>query len=226
MAPCPALCLANSLRACSLNPAKSYHMPSLNFLKKKRTREDKPDPSVSQPSSPVTSSSSSRAFDHRRSGSLARSLTQTSGTTSATSTAATSTTPATRKSSTLSQIPILAGNSPQMSQGPQAAAPPAGLAHTPSPSQPSAPQHLPSINNLINNSQTDGKKLSRICLPPIDSPRPLTQENRPVSPAEPASAAATAVSTSAAAPAVSADSAKPAGAFDTASGSPGAPGSS
>ncbi|KAI2630694.1 Pkinase-domain-containing protein [Hypoxylon sp. NC1633] len=124
-------------------------MPTLGFLKKKRTREDKPDPSSSsQPASPVTpiTPTSTRTFE---SNSL---TTVPTHSTRATSTASQSQLTA----STTKEAPASAGGGSQMI--PQAAqqAAPYGLQPTPSPAHTGTPQNLPSINNLINLPQNDG----------------------------------------------------------------------
>lgn len=126
-------------------------MPSLNFLKKKRTREDKPDPSASQPTSPVTpvTPTISKPFESTN---LFKSPTQT--------TQGTRTSTSTTSQSRLStkETPASAGGGPQMNlpvtHHQQA---PYGLQHTPSPGQTGTPHNLPSINNLINIPQNDGE---------------------------------------------------------------------
>lgn len=123
-------------------------MPSLNFLKKKRTREDKHDPSSSQPTSPVTPTTS-RPFDAGQ----------------ATSTPAhqrneSSNSHHLRQSIVNNKEPIASAGpgSPMNSQvmpAPQAQ-PPYGMQHTPSPGTMGGPHNLPSINNLIHSAQPEG----------------------------------------------------------------------
>ncbi|KAI0395289.1 Pkinase-domain-containing protein [Xylariaceae sp. FL0594] len=123
-------------------------MPSLGFLKKKRTREDKTDPSSSQPTSPVTPSTptSSRAFE-----SFATVPSIASSHTSAPTASQSSILPSQSKESAVS-----AGGEPQMNLSATQQAAPYGLQPTPSPGQVVMPHNLPSINNLINLPQTDG----------------------------------------------------------------------
>ncbi|OTB06049.1 hypothetical protein M426DRAFT_72603 [Hypoxylon sp. CI-4A] len=123
-------------------------MPTLGFLKKKRTKEEKPDPSSSQPTSPVTpiTPTSSRTFG---SSSLTTIPTHSTASTSI----------ASRSQSTVQtsqEAPVSSGGAPQMN--PQAAhqVSPYGLQPTPSPAHTGTPQNLPSINNLINLPQNDG----------------------------------------------------------------------
>ncbi|KAI8626861.1 Pkinase-domain-containing protein [Xylariaceae sp. FL1651] len=120
-------------------------MPTLGFLKKKRTREDKTDPSSSQPTSPVTpvTPTSSRAFESFTTN-LSKSTSNTSFLTQSQSTTQSKETPAS------------AGGGPQMNPPAVHPAAPYGIQHTPSPGQTATPHNLPSINNLINLPQTDG----------------------------------------------------------------------
>lgn len=123
-------------------------MPSLGFLKKKRAKEDKPDPS-SQPTSPVTpiTPTSAKTFE---SNSLTTIPTQSTVATSVGSLSH----PTVRGSQ---ETPASAGGGPQMNSAVHQAAP-YGLQPTPSPAHTGTPQSLPSINNLINLPQSDGKK--------------------------------------------------------------------
>ncbi|KJK77481.1 hypothetical protein H634G_07220 [Metarhizium anisopliae BRIP 53293] len=115
-------------------------MPSLGFLKKKRTRDSNPDPSTSTPTSPVAATSPSKPFD---SSTLQQ---RTSG----------------------SQAKTAPGTAPAPSQGSAATAAPAsqqqqmnpanaqgGTFVTPLPMQTNQAdsQSLPSINNLIHQPQ-------------------------------------------------------------------------
>ncbi|KAI0506732.1 Pkinase-domain-containing protein [Xylaria bambusicola] len=122
-------------------------MPSLGFLKKKRTREDKTDPSSSQPTSPVTPVTPTRPFESFNT-IPAKSTSNTSALTQPPSTS--------QSNETL----VPAGGGPQMN--PPAAhqathqAVPYGIQQSPSPGHMVTPHNLPSINNLINLPQTDG----------------------------------------------------------------------
>ncbi|KAH9887470.1 Pkinase-domain-containing protein [Xylariomycetidae sp. FL2044] len=136
-------------------------MPTLGFLKKKRTREDKSDHSSSQPASPVTpiTPTSARPFD---SNSLATTPTQsTHPSTSAHSHSQSQshTQPILQVNSTSqsNETPASAGGGFQMNPTAAQPAAPYGIQPTPSPGQTSTPQNLPSINNLINLPQTDGQ---------------------------------------------------------------------
>ncbi|KAI0131712.1 Pkinase-domain-containing protein [Hypoxylon sp. NC0597] len=124
-------------------------MPTLGFLKKKRTKEEKPDPSSSQPTSPVTpvTPTSSRTF-----GSSSLTTVPTHSTT------ATSARPSQSQSTTQSsqEAPAPSGGAPQMNPPAAHQASPYGLQPALSPAQTGTPQNLPSINNLINLPQTDG----------------------------------------------------------------------
>ena len=127
-------------------------MPSLNFLKKKRTRDDKPDPSGSQPTSPVTPTHS-KPFD---ASAFTKSPPQTSHNTAARGSTASK---SHKSTNSIREAPASAGGGPPMNpsalhQHPQA---PYGLQHTPSPGQTNTPHNLPSINNLINIPQNDGE---------------------------------------------------------------------
>ncbi|KAI1818728.1 Pkinase-domain-containing protein [Poronia punctata] len=126
-------------------------MPTLGFLKKKRTREDKTDPSSSQPSSPVTpvTPTSSRAFE---------SFNTIPSKSSSNTSHPTQSTQSTQSRPSASQgketQPPAAGHQMNLPAPQQAV--PYGLQHTPSPGQVVSPHNLPSINNLINLPQTDG----------------------------------------------------------------------
>ncbi|TGJ84282.1 hypothetical protein E0Z10_g4475 [Xylaria hypoxylon] len=118
-------------------------MPSLGFLKKKRTREDKTDPSSSQPTSPVTPVTPSRAFESfntipSKSTSNTGALTQPQPT------------------SQSNQTSAPAGGGLQMNPPAVHQAVPYGIQQSPSPGHMVTPHNLPSINNLINLPQTDG----------------------------------------------------------------------
>lgn len=132
-------------------------MPIPNFLKKKRTREEKPDHSSSQPASPVTpvTPSASKPFEST----LVKSPTQTTQG----STASTSATSHSRRSTkSFKETPASAGGGPQMNHSVvQHQQVPYGLQHTPSPGQAGTPHNLPSINNLINIPQNDGEQGER-----------------------------------------------------------------
>ncbi|KAH8737934.1 kinase-like domain-containing protein [Ilyonectria robusta] len=144
-------------------------MPSLGFLKKKRTREGNSDPSSSNPTSPVTPTSSTSFI---RSASISRpfsSLLPRSSTTSTSSPVAAST------AQTHAQAPASAGTAPQpqTQSHPYPSAPAHQTAATEAerqqmnsvnvlaPSYPAGspnphdPQNLPSISNLINPPQHD-----------------------------------------------------------------------
>ncbi|KAH7023662.1 kinase-like domain-containing protein [Ilyonectria destructans] len=144
-------------------------MPSLGFLKKKRTREGNSDPSSSNPTSPVTPTSSTSFI---RSASISRpfsSLLPRSSTTSTSSPVAAST------AQTHAQAPASAGTAPQpqTQSHPHPSAPAHQTAATEAerqqmnsvnvltPSYPAGspnphdPQNLPSISNLINPPQHD-----------------------------------------------------------------------
>ncbi len=145
-------------------------MPSLSFLKKKRTREEKPDPSSSQPASPVTSvmppNTHSKPFD---STTLVKTSTQSTQGMAATSCAVPQPHPPTIHStlnhSTMShptvnhsrEKPASVGGGLQMNPSHHQQVP-YGLQPTPSPGQTGTPHNLPSINNLINISQNDGER--------------------------------------------------------------------
>ncbi|RYC63257.1 hypothetical protein CHU98_g2945 [Xylaria longipes] len=118
-------------------------MPTLGFLKKKRTREDKADPSSSQPTSPVTPVTPARAFESFN--------TIPSKPTSNTS-AATQSQPTGQNN----EKSVSAGGGPQMNPPAVHQAVPYGIQQSPSPGHMVTPHNLPSINNLINLPQTDG----------------------------------------------------------------------
>ncbi|KAJ2989445.1 hypothetical protein NUW58_g3461 [Xylaria curta] len=118
-------------------------MPALGFLKKKRTREDKTDPSSSQPTSPITPVTPTRAFESFN----------TIPSNSASNTSAATQSQSTTKSNESSAS---AGGGPQMNAQAAHPAVPYGIQHTPSPGHAITPHNLPSINNLINLPQTDG----------------------------------------------------------------------
>ncbi|KAI1752855.1 Pkinase-domain-containing protein [Xylaria castorea] len=118
-------------------------MPTLGFLKKKRTREDKSDPSSSQPTSPVTPVTPSRAFESFN--------TIPSKSTSNTSAATQS-----LLTSQSNETSMSAGGGPQMNPPAVHQAVPYGIQQSPSPGHMVTPHNLPSINNLINLPQTDG----------------------------------------------------------------------
>ncbi|KAI0545694.1 Pkinase-domain-containing protein [Xylaria curta] len=118
-------------------------MPTLGFLKKKRTREDKTDPSSSQPTSPVTPVTPSRAFESFNT-IPSKSTSNTSATTQSQSTGQTN------------ETSVSAGGGPQMNPPAVHQAVPYGIQQSPSPGHVVTPHNLPSINNLINLPQTDG----------------------------------------------------------------------
>ncbi|KAI1505596.1 Pkinase-domain-containing protein [Biscogniauxia marginata] len=121
-------------------------MPTLGFLKKKRTREEKSDPSSSQPTSPITpvTPTSSKPFERS---SLVSSLTQSS--------ASSSPRPLSQQANQSREKQASASGGPQMNP-PAVHQAPYGIQPTPSPGHTGTPQNLPSINNLINLPQTDG----------------------------------------------------------------------
>ncbi|KAK6841400.1 hypothetical protein PG990_006594 [Apiospora arundinis] len=128
-------------------------MPSLGFLKKKRTREDKSDPSSSQPTSPVTpiTPTSARPFDN----SLSHTSTQT--TTGSSLSHSHKSSSGSYSGLKQTQAPASAGGGSQMnSLSSHQQQTPFGIQPTPSPGHVGTPQNLPSINNLINPPQVDG----------------------------------------------------------------------
>ncbi|KAI1743508.1 Pkinase-domain-containing protein [Xylaria scruposa] len=118
-------------------------MPTLGFLKKKRTREDKTDPSSSQPTSPVTPVTPSRAFE-------------SFNTIPSKSTSNTSATTQSQSTGQSNETSVSAGGGPQMNPPAVHQAVPYGIQQSPSPGHVVTPHNLPSINNLINLPQTDG----------------------------------------------------------------------
>ncbi|KAI0455612.1 Pkinase-domain-containing protein [Xylaria acuta] len=116
-------------------------MPTLGFLKKKRTREEKADPSSSQPTSPVTPTRAFESFN-----------TIPSKSTSNTSAAATQS----QSTSQSNDTSVSAGGGPQMNPPAVHQAVPYGAQQSPSPAHMVTSHNLPSINNLINLPQTDG----------------------------------------------------------------------
>lgn len=130
-------------------------MPSLGFLKKKRTRDDKADPSSSQPNSPVTpvTPTISHSFESQHTQSTAR----TTPGSSASHTRKPSSQQ--RNASYEVQKPASAGVGQQMNvvQGHQSQQhQPYGIQPSPSPGHAGTPSSLPSINNIINMPQNDG----------------------------------------------------------------------
>ncbi|KAI1326383.1 Pkinase-domain-containing protein [Xylariaceae sp. FL0255] len=119
-------------------------MPALGFLKKKRTREDKTDPSSSQPTSPVTPTTS-KAFDSFPS------ATTTISKSASNSISIVQPQPVHQGQNT--DAPVLAGGGSQMNSAAAQSAVPFGIQHTPSPGSTVTPHNLPSINNLINMPQ-------------------------------------------------------------------------
>ena len=115
-------------------------MPSLGFLKKKRTREADPSATVSQPTSPIHTTTTARSFDN--------------------STLPTS--PSTQSAETQQKVtpaprPLSEGAKVAMNPATAHLAAPYNVtppAHSPSPGTDS--QNLPSIANLINPPQHDG----------------------------------------------------------------------
>ncbi|KAI0480677.1 Pkinase-domain-containing protein [Xylariaceae sp. FL0804] len=140
-------------------------MPSLGFLKKKRTREDKNDPSGSQPASPVTpvTPTSGKPFDSH----FARKPSRASA-----AILQTQQQPATQQH----EAPVAAGTGQPMNPPVTAqSVPPYGIQPTPSPGHAGTPQNLPSINNLINLPQNDGHHGT----PPPQQPQAHTQQLQP-----------------------------------------------
>ncbi|KAK7740570.1 cAMP-dependent protein kinase catalytic subunit [Cytospora paraplurivora] len=138
-------------------------MPSLGFLKKKRTREADP-PSASQPASPITPSGA-RSFDHST---LPTSSLQ----------------PANSQQQQQQQVapaPRPLSVAEKATMNPATAhlnAPPNfGIPHTPSPG--TDPQNLPSIANLIHSSQNDGASQQ----PSVPTSQSLSQARFPQPPA-------------------------------------------
>ncbi|KAI1103801.1 Pkinase-domain-containing protein [Jackrogersella minutella] len=140
-------------------------MPTLGFLKKKRTKEEKPDPSSSQPTSPVTpvTPTSSRTFESKSS-----LTTIPTHSTAATSARPSQSQPITQNSH---EAPAFAGGKPQMNPPAAHQAVAYGLQPAPSPVQAGTPQNLPSINNLINLPQNDGHNGT----PPSQHPGPPSE---------------------------------------------------
>ncbi|KAH7170346.1 kinase-like domain-containing protein [Dactylonectria macrodidyma] len=162
-------------------------MPSLGFLKKKRTRDGNSDPSSSNPTSPVTPTSFIRSASISRP--FASLLPRSSTTSTSSPVAATTGQPQTQ-----AQAQAQAGTAPQAQiqshptpAAHQAAANEAerqqmnsvnvlSTSYPPGPALPHEPQNLPSINNLINpqhdtvaNSYTNSNN-SHLQTPyPIDS---------------------------------------------------------
>ncbi|RYP27097.1 hypothetical protein DL767_007794 [Monosporascus sp. MG133] len=102
-------------------------MPSLNFLKKKRTREDKPDPSSSQPTSPVTpiTPTAAKPLDPTT---LTKTATQNTQNTVASSNSVPQTQPSTNTSR---ETPASAGGESQMNLQAPVQQAPYGLSHSP-----------------------------------------------------------------------------------------------
>lgn len=129
-------------------------MPTLGFLKKKRTREDKRDSSSIQPTSPITpiTPNSTKPCD--------TSLASTTSTwTTFGSSAVSNTQPTAGKQSgiqeTQSSAPAAGGQQMNTLATSQPHSP-YGIQPSPSPGQPIASPNLPTINNLINPPQFDG----------------------------------------------------------------------
>lgn len=141
-------------------------MPSLGFLKKKRTREADPSATASQPTSPITPTTTARSFDN-------------------------STLPTSPSTQTV-EPPQKAAPAPRpLSEGAKVAMNPATAhlaapynvtppAHSPSPG--TDPQNLPSIANLINPPQHDGAQQPAFA-PPTGQSRSLNQAQFPQPPA-------------------------------------------
>jgi len=146
-------------------------MPTLGFLKKKRTREGNSDPSsTSQPTSPVTPTAQ-KLFDQGSSIPAGGSY----------STAASSAPSTSGAAGSPQQTSEKAGMHPALHQT-AAFTPPA---HTPSPGTDS--QNLPSISNLINPTQHDGashqyttqqQPQSRFAPPPINNGAAIQQQQQ------------------------------------------------
>lgn len=124
-------------------------MPSLGFLKKKRTREADPSATASQPTSPITPTTTARSFDN-------------------------STLPTSPSTQSVEPPQKVAPAPRPLSEGAKVAMNPATAhlaapynvappAHSPSPG--TDPQNLPSIANLINPPQTDGAQQSGFAPP-------------------------------------------------------------
>ncbi|KAI2637427.1 Pkinase-domain-containing protein [Xylaria nigripes] len=119
-------------------------MPTLGFLKKKRTREDKPDQSSSQPGSPVIPPApTSRAFESFNSA-------------PSKPTSCTSASIQPYSTSQVNEIPVSASGAPLMNPLAAHQVIPYGIQQPPNAGQMLTPHNLPSINNLINIPQMDG----------------------------------------------------------------------
>ncbi|KAI1824930.1 Pkinase-domain-containing protein [Xylaria intraflava] len=130
-------------------------MPTLGFLKKKRTREDKPDPSSSQPGSPITPVTPSRAFESFNSNNIPPHP--------ASSTSALNQPYFTNQNN---EVSAPAGAGPQMNPLAAHQVMPYGIQQTSNTGQMITSHNLPSINNLINQPQLDGH---------YDKPQPQAQ---------------------------------------------------
>ncbi|KAI0128864.1 catalytic subunit of camp-dependent protein kinase [Xylariales sp. AK1849] len=129
-------------------------MPSLGFLKKKRTREDKTDRSSSQATSPETpiTPTISHTFDNP----LSATSTQKSTATTASTVSHSRTTSQNQSGNQPTQTPASAGGGQPMNTIPIPQQHPHGIQPSPSPGHVGTPQNLPSINSLINPPQVDG----------------------------------------------------------------------
>lgn len=148
-------------------------MPTLGFLKKKRTRESpgqkdlaSPTSTSSQATSPITPTSS-RGFDN----SIASISTQ-------------STTPQTQNASSApaqQEVPAAAGEQQPMTQGVsyQQQASVAGQYQDIKPAANTDTQNLPTINNLINPPQNDGATQSKAEQTPSDASNGQARQPEP-----------------------------------------------
>lgn len=142
-------------------------MPSLGFLKKKRTREADPSSTASQPTSPITPTTTARSFDNS---------------TLPTSPSAQSAEP--QQKVAPAPRPLSEGAKVAMNPAtahlaaPYSVTPPA---HSPSPG--TDPQNLPSIANLINPPQHDGTQQAPQALPGQGQSQSLNHGRFPQPPA-------------------------------------------
>lgn len=165
--PCPPLFLPipGAVRTFCASESQFALMPSLGFLKKKRTREADPSATASQPTSPITPTTTARSFDN-------------------------STLPTSPSTQSVEPPQKVAPAPRPLSEGAKVAMNPATAhlaapynvtppAHSPSPG--TDPQNLPSIANLINPPQHDGAQQSTFA-PPAQS-QSLNQGRFPQPPA-------------------------------------------
>ncbi|KAI5863120.1 Pkinase-domain-containing protein [Durotheca rogersii] len=155
-------------------------MPSLGFLKKKRTKEEKSDrSSSSQPTSPVTPITPVTPTSLRTFGSKTSLITAATRSSVARSTASQSqpTNPPTQ------EVPASAGGGSQMNTPATHQAAPYGLQPPPNPAPSGTPQNVPSINNLINLPQNDGNH-HEAASPQPPPPQPQSQPQSQSQPSE------------------------------------------